>query len=492
MMADGRFRDRRGKVLAVSLLLVGGCAARQPFEISPPSPDRPWKAPDLPRYSAALAETERPRAGEAGTISIDASKNYELSELIDIAQRSNPETRVAWERARQAAVAAGLAEGTYYPVIAAVATAAVAHVPLPIPTTVVPGGIFTADTQFVIPALTLEWLLLDFGRRRALVDAAQALAMEANVGFNAKHQQIVFDVTRNFYSLTAVRGKVAAARAALDSARSLEEAAAMRKQHEVATLPEVLQAQEETARAAYELQDALAAEHDARMALLESIGIRPGAPIEVADVSQQPLPPTLEESVDQAIDRALTQRPDLIGRLAAVRAKEAEGRKARADYWPKFAIRSAVAGNIGQLKIDNSAYQSVADLQYDAGFRLEWTLFDGFERRNQVRLAESQQHEAEDELEHAKDAAVREVWKAYNDTKVALAKQQAAAALLTASEKAWDATLDSYKHGLATFPDVRESQRDLARARTLDQAARAEVWTQAAAFAFSTGDLARP
>ena len=491
-MADGRFRDRRGKVLAVSLLLVGGCAARQPFEISPPSPNRPWKAPDLPRYSAALAETEHPPAGEAGAVSIDPGKQYELSELIDIAQRSNPETRVAWERARQAAVGVGLAEGTYYPVIAAVATAAVAHVPLPIPTSVVPGGIFTADTQFIIPALSLEWLLLDFGRRRALVDAAQALAMEANVGFNAKHQQIVFEVTRNFYSLTAVRGKVAAARAALDSARSLEEAATMRKQHEVATLPEVLQAQEETARAAYELQDALAAEHDTRMALLESVGIRPGAPIEVVDVSQQPLPPTLEESVDEAIDRALMQRPDLIARLAGVRAKEAEVRKARADFWPKFAIRSAVAGNIGRLKVDNSPYQSVADLQYDAGFRFEWTLFNGFERRNNVRLAESQQHEAEDELEHAKDAAVREVWKAYNDTKVALAKQQAAAALLTAAEKAWEATLDSYKHELATFPDVRESQRDLARARTLDQTARAEVWTQAAAFAFSTGDLARP
>jgi outer membrane protein len=492
MMADGRFRDRRGKVLAVSLLLVGGCAARQPFEISPPSPNRPWKAPDLPRYSAALAETEHPPAGEAGAVSIDPGKQYELSELIDIAQRSNPETRVAWERARQAAVGVGLAEGTYYPVIAAVATAAVAYVPLPIPTSVVPGGIFTADTQFIIPALSLEWLLLDFGRRRALVDAAQALAMEANVGFNAKHQQIVFEVTRNFYSLTAVRGKVAAARAALDSARSLEEAATMRKQHEVATLPEVLQAQEETARAAYELQDALAAEHDTRMALLESVGIRPGAPIEVVDVSQQPLPPTLEESVDEAIDRALMQRPDLIARLAGVRAKEAEVRKARADFWPKFAIRSAVAGNIGRLKVDNSPYQSVADLQYDAGFRFEWTLFNGFERRNNVRLAESQQHEAEDELEHAKDAAVREVWKAYNDTKVALAKQQAAAALLTAAEKAWEATLDSYKHELATFPDVRESQRDLARARTLDQTARAEVWTQAAAFAFSTGDLARP
>src|SRR5262249_26780728 len=186
-----------------------------------------------------------------------------------------------------AAIATGLAEGTYYPALAAAATGAVAHVPLPVPTTVVPGGIFIADTHFVIPALSLDWLLLDFGRRRALVDAARALAMEATAGFNGKHQPIGFEVTRQFPSLTAVRGKVAAARAALAAARSLEDAAATRKENSLATLPELLQAQEETARATYDLEDAIASEHDARMALLESIGIRPGTAIDIVDVSQQ-------------------------------------------------------------------------------------------------------------------------------------------------------------------------------------------------------------
>jgi len=490
MIRRGNIIRRHGAAVVFTVTLLGGCAAQQPFESAPPSPNRPWKAPDLARYSGVLAESEHARATDI--VSIDAQTTYGLSELIDIAQRTNPETRVAWERARQAAIAAGMAEGTYYPILAAVATGAVAHVPAPIPTTVVPGGVFTADTHFFIPTLSLEWLLLDFGRRRALVDAAQAQTLEATAGFNGKHQQIVFNVTRDFYTLTAVRGKVTAQQAALISARSLEEAATMRKQHELATLPEVLQAQEETARARYDLEDALAAEHDARMALLESIGIRPGTPVEIADLSQESLPPALEESVDQAIDRALTQRPDLVARLASLRAKEAEVRKARADYWPRLAARAAVGGNIGELKVENSAYQGVDDLLYDAGFRLEWTLFEGFERRNKVQLAKSLQKEAENELEHAKDKAVREVWKAYNDTKVALAKQQAATALLAASEKAWAATLESYKHGLATFPDVREAERNLARARTLDHAARAEVLTRAAAFAFSTGDLARP
>ena len=475
---------------ALLMPLLGACAALRPFDNAPPSPARPWKAPELSAYSAALSQTEQAR--DPGSMPIDPGKTYGLGELIDIAQRTNPETRGAWERARQAAIAIGLAEGTYYPALTAAATGAVAHVPIPIPTTVVPGGVFTADTHFVIPALSLEWLLLDFGRRGAAVDAARALAMEAIAGFNAKHQQIVFAVTRDFHALTAVRGKVAADRAAVAAARSLDEAATARKQNGLATLPEVLQAREESARATYELQDALAAEHDARMALLESIGIRPGTPIEIADVSPDPLPPALDQSVDEAIDRALGQRPDLIAGLAAVRAGEAEVRKARADYWPKLAARTAVAGNIGELKVENSAYQGVHELQYDAGFRLEWTLFDGFERRNKVRLAESTQHHATAELEHATDKAVREVWKAYNDTKVALAKHEAAAALLTASEKAWDATLESYRNGLSTFPDVREAERNLARARTADTAARAEVRTRAAALAFSTGDLARP
>jgi outer membrane protein TolC len=477
-------------VLASSMAALGGCAALRPLESAPPSSDRPWAAPDLPRYSAALAAPQHAR--DATVVPIDPQKTYELSALIDVAQRNNPETRVAWERARQAAVAAGLAEGAYYPVLALAATGAVAHVPAPIPQTVVPGGVFVADTHFLIPALSLEWLLLDFGRRGALVDAARAQVMEAVAGFNGKHQQIVFEVIRQFHALTAVRGKVAAQRAALTAAQSLEDSATTRQRNGLATLPEVLQAEEETARTTYELEDAVAAEHDARMALLEAIGVRPGTPMDIADVSQQPLPPALEESVDEAIDRALTQRPDLIARLAAVRAKAADVRQARADFWPRLVLRTAVAANIGELKVEDSPYQGVHELQYDAGFRFEWNLFEGFERRNKVSLAESMQHEAERELEHAKDTAVRQVWKAYDDTKVALAKQRAATALLTASDRAWAATLESYQHGLATFPDVREAERNLASARTVDQAARAELLTRAAAFALSTGDLAHP
>src|SRR5262245_42448812 len=53
-----------------------------------PAPSAPWRSPDLSQYSRVLKSAEPP--------AIDPEKRYELIELIDLAERVNPETRVAW------------------------------------------------------------------------------------------------------------------------------------------------------------------------------------------------------------------------------------------------------------------------------------------------------------------------------------------------------------------------------------------------------------
>jgi outer membrane protein TolC len=75
-----------------------------------PAPSMPWRSPDLRGYTGVLKSAEPPL--------IDPQKRYDLVELIDLAQRVNPETRVAWEAARQAAIGVGLIESEYFPVLA--------------------------------------------------------------------------------------------------------------------------------------------------------------------------------------------------------------------------------------------------------------------------------------------------------------------------------------------------------------------------------------
>src|SRR5437763_16990315 len=99
----------------------------------PPSPVRPWAPPALPRYEGELRQYQPTEAERRNLPAIDPRKTYNLADLIDIAQRSNPETRVAWERARMAAAAVGLTESAYYPYTVAAAAGGYdrAFVPFP-------------------------------------------------------------------------------------------------------------------------------------------------------------------------------------------------------------------------------------------------------------------------------------------------------------------------------------------------------------------------
>src|SRR4029077_4755794 len=105
-------------VVAESLVIMGIAYAR---DEPPPSPVRPWAPPALPRYEGELRQYKPTEAERRYYPIIDPLKTYNLAELIDIAQRTNPETRVAWERARMAAAAVGLTESAYYPYIVAAA-----------------------------------------------------------------------------------------------------------------------------------------------------------------------------------------------------------------------------------------------------------------------------------------------------------------------------------------------------------------------------------
>src|SRR4026207_1193685 len=117
-------------VVVESLVIVGIAYAR---DEPPPSPVRPWAPPALPRYEGELRQYQPTEAERRYLPAIDPRKTYNLAELIDIAQRSNPETRVAWQRARMAAAAVGLTESAYYPYIVAAAAGGYDRALLPLP-----------------------------------------------------------------------------------------------------------------------------------------------------------------------------------------------------------------------------------------------------------------------------------------------------------------------------------------------------------------------
>jgi hypothetical protein len=111
---------RRLVLLVLPVWLLGGCASAY-LKRAPGSPSDPV-IPDDPRQEASAGSTatsaEPPAAKPVEEAAVvQQGRRYVLPELIELAAASNPETRIVWQRARQAALAVGVANSSYWPTL---------------------------------------------------------------------------------------------------------------------------------------------------------------------------------------------------------------------------------------------------------------------------------------------------------------------------------------------------------------------------------------
>jgi outer membrane protein len=231
----------------------------------------------------------------------------------------------------------------------------------------------------------------------------------------------------------------------------------------------------------------------ARAELTTNVGVSPSHTLQLVDLSQVPLPDKLEPSVEHIVDEALAQRPDLMAQLSELRAREAEVKKARAEFWPKLSLKGNVGnqywGNVHTNPPSRQNYSS-DDLVGTAMLNLEWKLFDGFERSSAVREAEARQQAGQAQIEALRLEIMRDIWQAYADTKTALEKRELALALLRAAEESYAATQESYNHGFSTVIELLSAQKDLARARYTEIDSRAGLLKSATALVYAAGGKA--
>src|SRR5215470_12960431 len=185
-----------------------------------PSPQRNFVLPPIPEAGVI----PKPRT------ELTADHEYTLTELIDIAERENPETRVAWQRARNAAITAGTAESTYLPVITANVLGAYqgsegSNSSLGV--NVRNSGRLFGSAETV----SLVWLLFDFGGRRNIVDSVRKLSNVSNIGFTRAHQQVIYAVSIAYYTYVGAIQRHRTSLQALANAKDVEAAVDTRYKH---------------------------------------------------------------------------------------------------------------------------------------------------------------------------------------------------------------------------------------------------------------------
>jgi outer membrane protein len=441
-----------------------------------------------PAAAADCAARETPREG---TAVLDPTHPYTLAELIDLAEHHNPATRTIWERAKQKARELGLAKSAYYPELEGLAVFGDHRSVNPFPEPLAPRGYVMVEVPIIEPAVTLEYLIFDFGKREGNVDAAKAEKLVAGADVIQVNQALAFRVASAYYQLMTAQERLQAAQDTLRTAQTTQDAAEDRLNNGLATLPDVLNARAETAQAVFDEESADGDEKIARVTLTEAVGADPSPNIVIDTQTSAPLPERLTMSIEALIDRATKNRPELMAQTLEIRSAEARIRAAKAEYKPQIVLSGSVAQTSVWPSADYGQLGQASEPTWSVALGIHWRIFDGGVRKNELLIAESKRREAQDELTAIHDETTREVWTAYIAFRTALRKHDAAVALLESANASYSASLDAYKYGVKNLVDVVTAEKQLAQARLSSVSARSELFLEAINLEFATGNLLR-
>jgi len=303
------------------------------------------------------------------------------------------------------------------------------------------------DTGNTRLSLGLKWRLLDFGRREAGIEAAEAMARAREAMAEAVRNQLVYEVTRAWYGALQAREfeRVQAAQVA-----SLEESLRIAREREArgaAIRGDVLSIEVRLSEAREDLVRARNAVQLAVAALNTAVG-RDLATVEALPESSGTL--AAAKGAELRDDVSLEDHPAARAAAAAVEARRFAARRAQAEFRPTL---SAFASSDWDSE-DVAGFEQ----SYLAGVVAELDLFDGFRRRGAVAEAMAEVRAAEAEARRTLDQLRFDLRQAVIRAREAAERLQVVAQAEAAAAEALRITRARYEQGAADLAELLNAE----------------------------------
>jgi len=407
-------------------------SAIDPFNTEAIAPPRPLLFPAQERADLPC------RAVAAETV-------YGVLEVVDLALCQNPRTHEAWANARGQAALVGLAQSEFLPALdGSVAVERLRS----------NGQNATVHSA----ALTLSWLLYDFGAHSANLENARQLLSAASASLDSTVQSVFLDALQSYYNTQAARAAVSAALESEKAARASLSAAEVRYQVGTGTPADRLLAQTAWSQATLNRIRAEGLLQNAFGVLANVMGLDAGAPLRLADIPETMPDAAFERDVNALIAQARAQRPDLKAAEAQQRAAQASVEQARAAGLPTLSLGTGPNWVGGSGNIINNHGNSI-------GLTLTLPLFSGFSTTYNVRSAQARADVAGAQRDSVRLQVALDVWTAYQSLITATQAIRTTADLLASAEQSENVALGRYKAGVGSILDVLNAQSALADAR---------------------------
>jgi len=430
--------------MAFAALAAPEALNRDPFGTEryvPAAPGVIWRSPDaLPPVPAAPS---RPLPAEDRPLS--------LPELTEFALQNNPRTRQAWFAARAAAAGIGIERADDLPRITADIVGQRSE------TASQTGNQNPWLTRYG-PALTLTYLLYDFGAGDSRVKAAEYQALAATLAQNRVLQDVVLQVEQAYYRYLGFEALVRSNELFLKSVSTSLDATQRRREGGLATAADFYRAETQVAQAQLNLTRSRGELDKARGSLASAVGLPVNASLRIQSFQGEPRIQEISESLNNILDRAKVSRPDLIAAEAQARSARAQADAASRSGLPTLTVSGTTGRTFYTQDRPFTDTNSVL-------LNLNIPLFTGFNQTYTVRQAEARAAQAEASRDALSRQAELEVWQSYYDVQTAAGGVSTTAVQLRAAQQTAEATLARYQAGFGSLLDLVTAQVDESNAR---------------------------
>jgi outer membrane protein TolC len=463
---------------AAALAAAAGCASFPPGRsvdnAVSPAPGSPWQPP----AQARLPPPAPPPAPAIPPEYLEKGATLSLAQVLDVALRNNPVTRSAWFQAKSAAADLGSKRSEFFPVLEIDGS-------LTRQKQAALGGrsIFLQTTYG--PSASLTWLLLDFGGRSADVEEARRVLFAADYAHNAAIQNVSLQVEQAYYQYLNTKALEVAAQASLKAARETRAASDERHRAGVATIADVLQARTAFSQAELALESVQGQIQTLRGSLATAMGVSANIPVEAGELPDKVRVEEVGETVDQLIEKAESQRPDLAAARLTALSAQSHIQSVRAQGLPTL----FASGTLNRMYFYKSPTVPYADV-YTGTILLRIPVFTGWKSSYDVLKAREDSEAAKAQVETLTDQVILQVWTSYYNLKTAAQQVKTARELFASARQSEEVALGRYKAGVGSILDLLTAQTAFANARAQEVQARASWFLAMAQLAHDTGALA--
>lgn len=431
--------------LAVSVTLaVTGCATvGADFKAPANVADASFR--HLPQAGASAAHLP----AQWWTVFNDAT----LNRLEETALRDNPSVKAAAQRLVQALEQAGVARANEQPQLSVNAgisnsrTSAETSQGLALGHRSIKGNNYSVGSSF-----SYEVDLL--GRVRRLVEASDAQALAAEADRDGVLLMLSSQLATTYWQLRGLDAEIAILKGALDTRRETEELVSARFDAGLSNELDVSRARIERANAQADLHEVQRQRNLLEHSLATLVGASPSAMLTAASTGAElPQPPAIPVGLPASL---LSQRPDLAGSVATLRAANAQIGVAEGAFYPSFSL----TGNFGFASESLSNLAKGDARQFSVGpLALSLPIFDGGRNKANLAIAKARYEEALANHQTRLLTALREVEDALSDVQQRQLQGEAQKASQVAAARAYLVARARYERGVSTYLDVTDAQR---------------------------------